>query len=188
MVKPIELPPKLKRQDWIDAGLRVLAESGVEAVRVEPLAKLLKVTKGSFYWHFKDRQELLNALLEEWVRLQTNSIIERVEAIDGDASTKLLRLFEIAMDDDGREENAIRAWATIDSRAAAVVTEVDRRRLDYTRDLFVQIGFTPEEAIVRARMAYYSLVGEFTIGTRTNRAERLAEAQMQHAILTRQSN
>ena len=184
MVKATDLSPKLKRQDWIDAGLRVLAESGVEAVRVEPLAKSMKVTKGSFYWHFKDRQELLDSLLTEWVRLQTYSIIERVEAIDADASTKLLRLIEIAMDDDGKEENAIRAWATKDSRVAAVVDRVDRKRLEYTRDLFVQIGFTLPEAIVRARMAYYSLVGEFTIGTRKNRAERLAEVRMEHAILT----
>lgn len=188
--------PKLGRQDWIDTGLSVLAESGVEAVRVEPLAKLMKVTKGSFYWHFKDRNELLNAILEEWVRLDTSSVIERVNQLEADPKTRLLQLFEIAVGDnekidgiaDGQVENAVRAWATHDVKVAAVLAQVDRQRLDYTKDLFLQIGFTPLEALVRARMAYYTLVvGEFTIGTRMDRTERLLEARIQHAILTHEA-
>lgn len=183
---------KLGWQDWIETGLAVLA-NGVEAVRVEPLAKLMQVTKGSFYWHFKDRQELLAAILAEWVRLETSSIIDRVDRIEADPQTRLLQLFEIAVEDDrqiegmgdGRVENAIRAWAIHDPQVAAVVAQVDRQRLDYTQDLFIQIGFTPLEALVRARMAYYTLVvGEFAIGTRRSHADRLLEARMQHAILT----
>ncbi|NJN90614.1 MAG: TetR/AcrR family transcriptional regulator [Leptolyngbyaceae cyanobacterium SL_5_14] len=180
-------PSNLTRQDWIDQGLKTLAETGVETVRVEPLAKLLGVTKGSFYWHFKNREDLLEALLQEWVKRQTNSVIERVEAIGSDAATKLLHLFELAVQDDGRAENVIRAWATNDSRVTAVLAEVDQRRLNYTKDLFLQVGFAPFEAIVRARMVYYALVGEFTIGARSNQAERLAEIRLQHAILTQRS-
>jgi AcrR family transcriptional regulator len=185
---------KLGKQDWIEAGLTVLAQSGVESVRVEPLAKLMKVTKGSFYWHFKDRNELLEAIVEEWVRLDTSSVIDRVNQLEADPKMRLLQLFEIAVEDneqiyglgDGRIENAIRAWATNDPKVAAVVADVDRQRLDYTADLFMKIGFTPLEALVRAKMAYYTLVvGEFTIGTRRNQADRLLEAQLQYAILTR---
>lgn len=184
MVKHPE-SPKLERQDWIDAGLRVLAESGIEAVKVEPIAKLIKVTKGSFYWHFKNRDDLLAAILQEWVRSETNSLIEKVEAIGGDASTKLLHLFELAIQIDGRLENAIRAWATKAAEVAEVMVQVDQNRLEYTRDLFLQVGFTPLEATVRARMAYYSLVGEFTVGISLNQAERLAEVRLEHSILTR---
>lgn len=186
MDKKTELP-NLTRQDWIAQGLKILAETGVETVRVEPLAKLMGVTKGSFYWHFKNREDLLEAVLQEWVKLQTNSIIERVETMGGDAMTKLLYLFELAVQDDGRVENAIRAWATNDSRITTVLAEVDQRRLDYTKDLFLQVGFAPFEALVRARMAYYALVGEFTIGARSDQAERLAEIRLQHAILTQRS-
>ncbi|MDY6782516.1 MAG: TetR/AcrR family transcriptional regulator [Cyanobacteriota bacterium] len=185
MVKKIKTS-KLGKQDWTDLGLKVLAESGVEAVRVEPLAKLLNVTKGSFYWHFKNREELLATILEKWIENQTDSIIEQIEAMGGDAVTKLLHLFELAVQDDGRVENAIRAWATRDSNIALALNQVDRHRLDYTMNLFLEVGFTPFEAMVRARMVYYALVGEFTIGTRTNQAERLAEIQLQHAILIRQ--
>jgi AcrR family transcriptional regulator len=195
MVEQKKTGTKLGKQDWIETGLTVLAQSGVESVRVEPLAKLMKVTKGSFYWHFKDRNELLEAIVEEWVRLDTSSVIDQVNQLEADPKMRLLQLFEIAVEDneqidglgDGRIENAIRAWATNDAKVAAVVAEVDRQRLDYTKDLFVQIGFTPWEALVRARMAYYTLVvGEFTIGVRKDRAERLLEARLQYAILTRQ--
>ncbi|MEA5466945.1 TetR/AcrR family transcriptional regulator [Leptothoe sp. PORK10 BA2] len=184
MVKKNEIS-KLGRQDWIDLGLRVIAESGIEAVRVEPLAKLLDVTKGSFYWHFKNRDELLEAILHDWVSRETDSIIEKVEVAGGDASAKLLHLFELAIQDDGQVENAIRAWAVNDSKVAAVINQVDQRRLDYTKDLFLEVGFTPFEAMVRARMAYYSLIGEYMLGTRTNQSDRLAEVRLEHIILTR---
>jgi len=174
----------LTRQDWIEQGLKTLAETGVETVRVEPLAKVLGVTKGSFYWHFKNREDFLEAILQEWVKCQTNSIIEQVEALGGDATTKLLYLFELAIQDDGRAENAIRAWATSNSKITTVLDQVDQRRLNYTKDLFLQVGFAPFEAMVRARMVYYALVGEFTIGTRSDQTERLAEIRLQHAILT----
>jgi AcrR family transcriptional regulator len=192
MAKQKSPESKLGRQDWIETGLAVLVESGVEAVRVEPLAKRMNVTKGSFYWHFKDRNDLLEAILAEWVEIDTNSIIEQVNRLDADPKTKLLQLFELAITDDsltpgladGSIENAIRAWATSDPKIAAVLAQVDRQRLNYTKNLFLEIGFSEAEALVRARLAYYSLVGEFAIGVRTNQAERLAEIRLQHSILT----
>ncbi|MGL4618152.1 MAG: TetR/AcrR family transcriptional regulator [Chroococcidiopsis sp.] len=190
------MEPKLGRQDWIKTGLAVLAESGVEAVRVEPLAKRMGVTKGSFYWHFKDRNDLLDAILTQWVEIDTNSIIERVNQLDADPKTKLLQLFELAIADDGLTpgladgsiENAIRAWANHDAKVDALIAQVDQQRLNYTKDLFLAIGFSEAEALVRARLAYYSLVGEFMIGVRGNQTERLAEIRMQHAILTADTN
>jgi AcrR family transcriptional regulator len=174
----------LTRQDWVAQGLTVLANSGVEKVRVEPLAKLMGVTKGSFYWHFKNREELLEAILQDWIASQTSSIIEQVDKIDGDAMTKLLHLFELAIEDDGQVENALRAWSANDAKIAEALAQVDQRRLDYTRDLFLAVGFDPLEAMVRARMIYYSLVGEATLGIKRDQSERLAEVRLQHTILT----
>ncbi|MEO1393325.1 MAG: TetR/AcrR family transcriptional regulator [Cyanobacteria bacterium J06634_5] len=186
MVKKSERP-KLGKQDWIKAGSQVLAACGVEAVRIEPLAKRLKVTKGSFYWHFKNRQALLEAILQAWVEQQTEGIIEKIDALEADAIAKLRHLFELAVEDDGAVEVAIRAWATNDAGVARMLENVDRRRLNYTKDLFLALGFTPFEATVRARMVYYALVGEFTIGVRASRDERLAEIRLQHEILTNRS-
>ena len=192
MVKQKTLESKLGRQDWIRTALTVLAENGVEAVRVEPLAKRMNVTKGSFYWHFKNRSDLLDAILAKWVEIDTNGIIERVDRSDADPKMKLLRLFELAIADngltpglaDGSLENAIRAWATTDPKVAVLITQVDQQRLNYTKALFLKIGFSEAEALVRARLAYYSLVGELTIGMQTHQIDRLAEIRMQHAILT----
>jgi AcrR family transcriptional regulator len=185
MVKKIE--PNLTRQTWIDQGRSLLAHKGVESVRVEPLAKLLGVTKGSFYWHFKNREDLLDAILRDWIMSQTNGIIEQVEDADGDAPAKLLYLFELAVKDtgeEGRVERALRLWAATDDKIATVLAEVDQRRVDYTRDLFIQVGFTSAEALIRARTIYYSLVGEWILGIRRDPAERLAEVRSQYAILT----
>ncbi len=183
---------KLGRQDWIDAGLMVLAEGGVEAVRIEPLAKRMKMTKGSFYWHFKDRNDLLDAILAEWVDLDTDGIIEQVNQLDADPKAKLLYLLELAYADndlmpglaDGRIENAIRAWAKSEQKVAELIAHVDRQRLNYTKTLFLKIGFSEAEAMVRARLAYYALVGELTIGIDPHQANRLAEIRMQYDILT----
>lgn len=180
-----EETPKLGRHDWLTVGLKVLAESGIEAVRVEPLAKLMNVTKGSFYWHFKNREDLLEAMLQEWGTRETDDIIKQVEEVGGDASAKLLNLFQLAYEDDGQLERAMRTWAANDARAERAIAWIDRRRLDYLQDLFLQIGFPTVEAKTRARLAYYSWVGEFTVGISSSQAERLAEARLNHAILVR---
>jgi AcrR family transcriptional regulator len=177
--------PSLTKQDWINQGTEVLTRSGVEAVRVEPLAKLMNVTKGSFYWHFKNREALLAAIVQDWVDQGTNSVIQQVEAAGGDANQRLLLLLELAMQNDVPSvENAIRAWASSDPKIAAVLRQVDRQRLEYTRDLFVEFGFTPFEALARARIAYYTVIGDLTIGEQRDTADRLAEAQLEHTILT----
>ncbi len=92
--------PKLGRHDWLTIALKVLAESGIEAVRVEPLAKLMNVTKGSFYWHFKDREDLLEAMLHSWETRETDDIINQVEVAGGDTSAKLLNLLQLAYEDE----------------------------------------------------------------------------------------
>ena len=183
---------RLGRQDWIDLGLVVLAEEGVEAVRIEPLAKRMNMTKGSFYWHFKNRNDLLDAILAEWVELDTNGIIEQVDQLDAEPETKLLYLFELAYADndfipglaDGRIENAIRAWAKSDPKVAELIEHVDQQRLNYTKALFLDIGFSEAEAMVRARLAYYALVGEQTIGIAPHQTHRFDEIRMQYDILT----
>lgn len=139
--------PKLGRQDWLNIGLQTLIENGIEAVRVEPIAKLLKVTRGSFYWHFKNRDELLVAILQEWEAQNTEIVIQTVETDEDDPNTKLLRLFEIAARDDDRLEKAVRIWAANDA-----IARIDRRRLTYLQDLFLQLGCSVQDAQVRARV------------------------------------
>src|SRR5437763_8486771 len=84
------------RSSWVHEGLRALAHGGPEAVRVEPLARALGVTKGGFYWHFEDRRALLEALLDAWERTLIDEVVATVEAGGGDARARLARLFSLA--------------------------------------------------------------------------------------------
>jgi len=147
MAAPIRTP----RSSWIEAGLRALASGGPEAVRIEALAQTLGVTKGGFYWHFKDRQALLHEMLDSWEHVMVDEVIERVEAGGGDAKTKLRRLFELAssIGELLKIEFAIRDWARRDGRVAERLRGVDNRRMNYMRSLFREIS--PDEADVEAR-------------------------------------
>ena len=166
---------RLARSDWIDAGLAVLATHGVDAVRVERIATDLGVTKGSFYWHFKDRSALLTAALEAWQSQATNAIITHVDAMGGDARTRLTTLFTVVASADGSLDRAIRHWAANDVVPRSAMDAVDRRRMSYLQALFAEIGFAPAEAEARARLVYHALVGQFAMGETTHSEARLRE-------------
>jgi AcrR family transcriptional regulator len=163
--------------------LQALIEKGIEAVRVEPLAKLLNVTRGGFYWHFKNRDDFLEAMSQEWEMLNTKRVIEQVETIDGNPSAKLLNLFEIAAQDD-RFEKAMRVWAANDARAAEAIARVDQQRLNYLQTLFLQLGFSEIDAKVRAQITYSVRLGWFVMAFSSQSADRLTEIQLVHKILT----
>ncbi|WP_439574994.1 TetR family transcriptional regulator [Phreatobacter sp.] len=165
---------RLDRDAWIAAGLAALAEGGVEAVRVERLAAMLRITKGSFYWHFQDRPALLAALLEAWQAAATGDIITHVEARGETAEERLRHLMTIVTRSDGRLDMAIRDWASRDPTAASAMAAVDARRLAYVAGLFEAIGFKRPEALARARFAYHALIGQFRMADQPVE-ERLAD-------------
>jgi AcrR family transcriptional regulator len=166
---------RLGRQEWIEAGLRAMAEGGADAVRIERLAGALRVTKGSFYWHFKDRGALFAALLDAWKEVATNAIIAQVQAQGGKATARLRALFTIAMQSDGRLDLAIRHWAARDRMARRALDQVDRLRFGYLEALFRELGFSKPEAVARSRLVYHALVGQFVMAEPATRRERLAE-------------
>src|SRR5438270_3616032 len=126
-------PARTPRSSWIDEGLRALAEGGPDAVRIEPLAQALGVTKGGFYWHFDDRRALLEEILDMWERASVDEVIERVESEGGDTRTKLRRLSTLAASSDEplRIDLAVRDWARREPTVAERLRRVDNRRMDY---------------------------------------------------------
>jgi AcrR family transcriptional regulator len=132
------------RSRWIEVGLDALAAGGPDAVRVEPLAAALGVTKGGFYWHFADRRALLEEMLEVWERRLVDEVIEQIEGEGGDARAKLRHLFGLAGSAAAQglmqAELAIRDWARRDPDVADRLRRVDNRRMDYMRGLFAEIG------------------------------------------------
>ena len=149
---------QLDRIAWIEAGTDVLAEEGVDGVRVEVLAKRCGVTKGSFYWHFKDRDDLLDAVLETWKQGRVDDVRKQMHAEPGKARDQIYRVIELYGGGPNRRgmeiELAVRDWARRDARAAAVAAEVDEARLKYTAELFLACGLPAREAASRSLLVY----------------------------------
>lgn len=154
----------LDRKGWIEAATKVLAEHGVEGIRIEVLAKQFGVTKGSFYWHFKDRQDLFDAVLQTWKDGRIRDIKKQTNAAPGDAREQLIHVIEVYSANRNRKgisiELAVRDWARRDAQAAAVVEEVDNYRLECTRQLFVGRGLSDSEAKSRSLLLYAYVFGQ----------------------------
>ena len=154
---------RLDAAAWVAAAFDALADGGIDAVRVEPLAKALDVTKGSFYWHFADRRALLDAMLDAWMQGRVAAI--RQQAPSRDAPTTVLRqladLYTRNANARGLAiELAIRALARTDEGAAKAVRGVDRERLQQVGDLFAGLGWPRGEAQARAVLFYSYLFGQ----------------------------
>ena len=150
------------RSSWIDAGLRALAAGGPDAVRIEPLAQALGVSKGGFYWHFDDRRALLEEMLDTWERTVIDEVIERVEGEGGDARARLRRLFALASTSSGellRIDLAVRDWARREQGVAERLRRVDNRRMDYMRSLFGAFCPDEDEVEVRCMLAFSLFIG-----------------------------
>ncbi len=165
---------RLTRLSWIKCAFDTLYEDGIEQVRVERLAKKLKVTKGSFYWHFKDRSELLEALIEYWNEEMTKTVLQNAEMFHGDPQKRIVStLTYIVSNERTKYDPAVRAWANHDPKAKKYVEKVDKLRLTFLIALFSDAGFDPEESEIRARMLYYYVLGEAYVTRKESRAVRL---------------
>jgi AcrR family transcriptional regulator len=160
-------PTRTPRSKWIEEALRVLAAAGPDAVRIEPLAQALGVTKGSFYWHFADRRALLDELLDAWERATTDEVIERVESKGGDARSKLRLTFELTSSGDGllAIDLAVRNWSRYEQSVAERLRRLDNRRMEYLRSLFG--AFCPDADDVEARslLSFALLIGNHFIAS-----------------------
>jgi AcrR family transcriptional regulator len=154
----------LDRDGWIEAAIDVLAEQGVQGMRIEVLAKNFGVTKGSFYWHFKDRQDLVDGVLETWRDGRIRDINKQTGASTGREREQLLHLIDVYGATRNRKgisiELAVREWARRDAQAAAIVEEVDTWRLECTRQLFVRRGLSDDEAKSRSLLLYAYVFGQ----------------------------
>lgn len=175
---------RLHQDDWLLHALETLRRRGVSGLRVEPLARSLGVTTGSFYWHFKDRQDLLDRLLEHWTDTMTAAIAERKERQDGAGAQLASLLEEVTREDWNRFEIAIRSWAIWDPSARRAVRTVDECRLAYVEGLFRELGFSHEQAEIRAYMLIFYQVGEAGFSIQHSLERRLELAQKRLEILT----
>ena len=152
-------PARLSAEDWALAALDVIAESGLNAVAVEPLAKRLGVTKGSFYWHFPSREALLVAALDRWERTEQETVFGQLEAVS-DPRARLRDLFRLGAHELKPHVIYSELLKALDHPVVKPVLErVSERRLDYLTASFRQAGMGRSDAQNRARLAYAAYVG-----------------------------
>lgn len=149
------------RETWIEQGLQTLAEGGVDAVRVEVLAKALGVTKGGFYGYFADRNALLTELLDAWERESIDDVFARIEQEPGDALDKVRLAGRLTFSSDRLLpiDLAIRDWARRDQAVAERLRRVDNQRMQLLRDAISTFCADPDEVEARSLLAFCMAIG-----------------------------
>lgn len=178
---------QLGRQDWIDAALAELLAGGVNAVKVDRLARRLRVTRGSFYWHFANRAELLRELLDAWETTNTRAFEQVLRRRDANGLKEFMAVVELWVEE--REfspafDTAVRDWARVSKDARAAVRRVDDRRIEVLRRIFLDMGYADPEALVRARITYFHQIGYYTIALGEDPARRRALVPVYIRVLT----
>lgn len=154
---------KLNRDRWLTAGLQSLAEQGPEGLRIMPIAEQLGVTKGSFYWHFKDLDAYRSALLDEWEQRFTLEAIQYLEKEQRDPHEKLRMWITGAAYSDFRLDRAIRFWSLNHAAAKKARSRVDAERINYLSKLLRDVGWSKDEAATLGQWAYCAWIGYATI-------------------------
>lgn len=163
-------------EGWLEAAYGALLESGVESVKILPLAKRLNLSRTSFYWFFKDREELLEALVARWRDKNTGSLVRQSEAYAESVAEAVLNLFDCWLDRslfDSQFEFAIRSWALQSPDILTQVREADQTRIDALTRMFSRFGDRQVRADVRARTIYLVQIGYISMQSDENLAVRM---------------
>ena len=171
------------RADWVDAAWQTLGEAGVDGVRVEALARKLGVTKGSFYWHFKNRQDLVDTLFERWFGLREENSAEFLRDNPGPRE-RLWKVIERGITRGTRgQAAALRLWAQYNPEAADRINEADTVRRQFFRDQFLALGLDEHTAGIRAEVYMAVISAEFLHAGGRNEFDRLQFARQKHEML-----
>lgn len=165
------------REVWLDAAKAAFVENGLDAVKIQPLANGLKLSRTSFYWFFKDREALLDALLADWEAQNTGAFVDASTAYAETVSEAVLNLIVVFHDPllfDPRLDFAVRGWAHQSEPVMARINAADDRRLSAIRSMFMRFDFSPDEADVRARTVYMTQIGYISMQVQESTATRMA--------------
>ncbi|MGV0877284.1 TetR/AcrR family transcriptional regulator [Martelella sp. FLE1502] len=167
------------RELWLDAARQVFVETGVDAVKIQALAERLALSRTSFYWFFKDRSALLDALLAHWEETNSGALIDACDAYAETLTEAILNLISVFIAEtefDPRLDFSVRGWAAQSADVMARVASADERRIAAIKALFVRFGFAPEEADVRAHAVYLVQIGYISLQVAEDTATRVSRA------------
>lgn len=168
---------KATREDWLNAALDTLISDGVEQVKVLTLSAKLEVSRSSFYWYFKSREDLLDALLSVWRDQNTRAIVEKSRSQADTIVQAVVDLGQCWFDNslfDPRLDFAIREWARRSGRVRRILDREDDKRIDAIRAMFARYGYAETEAFIRARVMYFTQIGYYALELNETDEERLA--------------
>ena len=165
-----EPPPKgnvkVTREDWLTHAAGVLIERGVSQVKVLTLARSLGVSRSSFYWYFRSREDLLDQLLAGWEGQNTRAVLDHAARPAGNICRAVMTLFECFIDPtqfDPRLDFAVREWARRSPAVRARLDVADEARVNAIREMFLRYGFEDTEAFTRARIIYFMQIGYYAL-------------------------
>jgi AcrR family transcriptional regulator len=177
---------RLTRERWLSAALEVVARQGGAKLRIRDLVQNLGVSTGSFYWHFRGRDDFVVNLVDYWGREFTSRVVEHMANVEGDARKRLLLLMEYLLERDlARYDVAVRAWAAQEPAVARQVRRVDQQRLRVVRALFKEMGFSGTE--LEMRTSTFAIFHSLELGflARTSKKERRQHLRARHAFFTK---
>ena len=183
------LAPHSTEAAWLKAAYDVLTESGVEAVKIMPLAKRLGLTRTGFYWHFRDRDALLEAMIRHWEDKNTGNLVARCDAYAETICEAVFNLFDCWLDDtlfDSPLDLAIRNWARNDAALQTRLDRADLRRKAAMEAMFLRFGYTPAEAEVRTLTMIYTQIGYISMQVREDRTLRMSRMPAYIKVFTGQ--
>ena len=153
---------KVTKQDWLNVAKDVLISDGVEHVKVLALGDRLGVSRSSFYWYFKSRQDLLDALLLDWENTNTAALVAKASQPAETITGAVCNVFECVIDPDlfnTALDFAVRAWARSSGKVRRVLDRSNAARLQALTRMFLRYGYDPLEAETRARILYFTQIG-----------------------------
>jgi len=141
------------RTDWLMAALGALHKEGPKGLNIQALARQLKISKTSFYWHFKDKAELFDALVDFWCHEFTETVTENVELLNFPPRQRLAKAMEMVDEFDlGNYDSSFRIWARTEPRVKLAVREANKQRLEFASNAFAELGFSGESLVCRAAL------------------------------------
>ncbi|OAB44397.1 TetR/AcrR family transcriptional regulator [Paenibacillus glacialis] len=171
---------QLTSDDWIKSGLETLSQSGIASVKIEAIARKLKISKGSFYHYFRDRADLLEAMLLYWEEHLTREVIGLMSNSGMSAKEQFQALVYQSFSHTTKLQSAILAWANQDEQIAKRVKAIEHDRVRYIERLFTEMGFHPAESAMRAEISYFTFLGWID---RSSRDPALKSTQLADAFI-----
>lgn len=177
------------REGWLETGYQALIDGGVDAVKIQPLAKQLNLSRTSFYWFFEDREALLTALIEGWAERTTAPLISATQEYAESRAEAMLNVLACFLSGafDARLEFAVRSWALQDEGVAERVRIADEARLNALRDMLMRWRQPRQEADIRARTIYLTQIGYISMRAQEDIETRLARIPTYVEIYTGQT-